>query len=234
MTPRILAAALAAPLIAVAPSALAQVDHAGHDHPWEEGPYQHVVRPDFEVTWAMDLPNDWRERRRDFQAFDLGAAPANITTDDALAAPADAGGFTITISGLESLTLSQQAAFVDAAAVWESIIADYFFGVELLEDAAGISGPTISAVVAPIDGPGSVLGSAGPTGGFTAGGTIFVSSGAMTFDSADVAALEAAGTFDEVILHEMGHVLGVGTLWEPNGLYLEGSGEYTGPAAAAE
>jgi hypothetical protein len=39
----------------------------------------------------------------------------------------------------------------------------------------------------------------------------------MRFDSADVANLEAGGTFDEVILHEMGHVLGIGSLWQvPN------------------
>ena len=40
----------------------------------------------------------------------------------------------------------------------------------------------------------------------------------MEFDEADVAQLEAEGQFDETILHEMGHVVGVGTVWEAKGL----------------
>jgi hypothetical protein len=40
----------------------------------------------------------------------------------------------------------------------------------------------------------------------------------MEFDSADVAAMETDGTFKDVILHEMGHVLGFGTLWQSFGL----------------
>jgi hypothetical protein len=35
----------------------------------------------------------------------------------------------------------------------------------------------------------------------------------MEFDVDDLPALEAAGNLDDVILHEMGHVLGFGTLW---------------------
>jgi hypothetical protein len=36
------------------------------------------------------------------------------------------------------------------------------------------------------------------------------------------------GTFLSVIKHEMAHVLGFGTLWETDGLYVHGSGHYTG------
>src|SRR5207302_1810183 len=42
--------------------------------------------------------------------------------------------------------------------------------------------------------------------------------GAMHFDTADVAGLLAAGKFDEVVRHEMGHVLGFGTIWQSLGL----------------
>ena len=45
--------------------------------------------------------------------------------------------------------------------------------------------------------------------------------GAMRFDSADVANLEAGGQLETVILHEMGHVLGIGTVW---GLRVSGRG----------
>lgn len=34
--------------------------------------------------------------------------------------------------------------------------------------------------------------------------------GDMTFDIADLSRLEVAGTFEGVIVHEMGHVIGVG------------------------
>jgi hypothetical protein len=58
----------------------------------------------------------------------------------------------------------------------------------------------------------------------------------MTFDTSDTGALEANGSFGGVILHEMGHVLGIGTLWSSSAvgfagrqeLYVAGSGQYTG------
>jgi len=65
--------------------------------------------------------------------------------------------------------------------------------------------------IEPIDGEGNVLGSAGPCYIRSSNGLPFI--GKMRFDEADVANLEARGTFDAVILHEMGHVLGLGTLW---------------------
>jgi hypothetical protein len=35
----------------------------------------------------------------------------------------------------------------------------------------------------------------------------------MAFDSADLAEMETSGTLNDVITHEMGHVLGFGTIW---------------------
>jgi hypothetical protein len=110
---------------------------------------------------------------------------------------------------------------------------------------------TINATVAPIDGPGGTLGSAGPTLASiqdedgVAGGAKFalVTEGDMTFDSADMNNLETAGTLGAVIEHEMGHVLGIGTLWNTDSFggafvgtqahYVNGSGQYTGPAGVA-
>ena len=43
----------------------------------------------------------------------------------------------------------------------------------------------------------------------------------VTFDESDLAFLEANNLLDEVILHEMGHVLGIGVGWDRLGL-LEG------------
>jgi hypothetical protein len=59
----------------------------------------------------------------------------------------------------------------------------------------------------------------------------------MNFDTADLTDMEQDGSLIDVILHEMGHVLGVGTLWTRSGL-LSGSGtsdpEFTGVNAMAE
>jgi hypothetical protein len=45
----------------------------------------------------------------------------------------------------------------------------------------------------------------------------------MHFDIADLPQLEANNQLEDVVLHEMGHVLGIGSLWSPFGL-LSGAG----------
>jgi len=77
----------------------------------------------------------------------------------------------------------------------------------------------IYASVDSIDGVGRVLGSAGPcltrtTGGLTGLGT-------MRFDVADLANLANAGRLNDVITHEMLHVVGLGTLWTSRGLLAD-------------
>ena len=64
----------------------------------------------------------------------------------------------------------------------------------------------INVLLQPIDGPGNVLGAAGACFIRTAGGLpVF---GLMFFDTADLEFLETNSLLDEVIVHEMGHVLG--------------------------
>ncbi|MEP4804232.1 MAG: hypothetical protein ABJZ69_07465 [Hyphomicrobiales bacterium] len=71
----------------------------------------------------------------------------------------------------------------------------------------------ITATLADIDGPGdddgNTLGFASPTSTWNDCNTITFE-GEMTFDTFDIAELEADGLFEGVILHEMGHVIGVG------------------------
>ena len=67
----------------------------------------------------------------------------------------------------------------------------------------------ISSILEEIDGVGGVLGSAGADNVWSSCKTISLT-GQMRFDIADIADLEADGTFEGVILHEMGHVIGVG------------------------
>ncbi len=59
----------------------------------------------------------------------------------------------------------------------------------------------------------------------------------MAFDSADLAEMERDGSLVSVIVHEMGHVLGFGTLFERLGLIIGAGGadpEFTGCHAARE
>jgi hypothetical protein len=79
-----------------------------------------------------------------------------------------------------------------------------------------IPGIVIYATVELIDGPGSVLGSAGPC--YIRQSNSLTAVGRMRFDSADLANLVANGSIENVILHEMLHVIGIGTLWVTKGL----------------
>lgn len=142
----------------------------------------------------------------------------------------------------------EQQTFVDAAAYWNSVIT----GFDLVSDANGLPTPhtlTINASTPSIDGVNGILGSAGPETAsyydndpYSPNPTValyYTTSGSMEFDSDDVAALVANNTFYGVVLHEMAHVLGIGTLWTFNNnvngttyeLYTTGSGQYTGSNA---
>jgi len=69
----------------------------------------------------------------------------------------------------------------------------------------------IFAILDSIDGPGKILGQAGPCWIRSVGFQPII--GVMFFDTADVHNLELSGLFDEVVTHELGHVLGFGTIW---------------------
>jgi hypothetical protein len=93
----------------------------------------------------------------------------------------------------------------------------------------------IFAMVTPIDGTGKVLASAGPCVLRTS--SRFPVIGIMRFDSDDVQSLAASGTLADVVLHEILHVIGIGTLWRARDM-LVGSGgsdpRFSGLLAAAQ
>lgn len=147
-------------------------------------------------------------------------------------------GLTINYNG----PAQYQAAFNSAETTWESLLIGYKGGVAVNSSQGSSVSPggtltdvIINATIETIDGVGGTLGSAGPTAvildnlGFT-----LATDGRMRFDTADVANLATAGTLESVILHEMAHVLGFGTLWENNNVYVDGSGEFTGAAATLQ
>eukprot|EP00514_Thraustochytrium_sp_LLF1b_P005189 CAMPEP_0184515744 /NCGR_PEP_ID=MMETSP0198_2-20121128/4656_1 /TAXON_ID=1112570 /ORGANISM="Thraustochytrium sp., Strain LLF1b" /LENGTH=386 /DNA_ID=CAMNT_0026906013 /DNA_START=111 /DNA_END=1268 /DNA_ORIENTATION=- len=126
--------------------------------------------------------------------------------------------------------VAQQAeqAFVDAANQWNQIITTLqdpvaIQGTQNFENQCGqdailntgdvVNGITIFTTLEDFgeNQPGGVLGQAGACA-FTqgAGGITFPRLGLMRFDTLDVPNLLNAGTFEATVLHEMGHVIGVG------------------------
>jgi hypothetical protein len=93
----------------------------------------------------------------------------------------------------------------------------------------------VDASARAIDGVGGVLGQAGPDA-FRSGSRL-PTHAVIEFDSADIGAMQADGTLQGVIEHELGHALGIGTIWEDLGL-LRGAGTsnplFTGARATAE
>jgi hypothetical protein len=149
--------------------------------------------------------------------------------------PSEKVKFDISLRFINEPTARQREVFESAVSRWEKIIVrdePDFTGVtlpnynnsgiligadEVLDDVI------IEVVLEPIDGPGAVLGSAGPR--FIRLPEETTITGVMRFDTADLETLEAANQFENVILHEMGHVLGIGTLWQRKGLLVINSFE---------
>jgi hypothetical protein len=162
----------------------------------------------------------------------LTASPDIEDLPDAAAAVDRAGavdpGFDIVVDYTGDATY--EAVFTEAAARWEEIIlgdlpdfasAQYGLIDDLLIDASVVA----------IDGTGGILGQAGPDSFRTT--TLLPAHGIMEFDSADVEGMLAAGTLDDVILHEIGHVLGIGILWDFLGT-RNTLGDYVGAHGLAE
>lgn len=144
----------------------------------------------------------------------------------------DRGRFNISLKYLVPVTERQREVFEAAAARWEKIIIkdesslpqariinnvvfggipSAFNGFPALNIDGAVDDVVIEVVLIPIDGPGKILGSAGPR--FVRTSNRLTISGVMQFDVDDLDYLERLDLFEEVIVHEMGHVLGVGTLW---------------------
>jgi hypothetical protein len=123
-----------------------------------------------------------------------------------------------------------QTYFEQAAQRWERIIRSDLSAVNsstygLIDDLR------IDASVQAIDGTNGILAQAGwdLRRSSSEGGLPY--HGIMRFDSADITAMVNNGTFLSVVMHEMGHVLGLGTLWDTFG--LRSGASYTGPNANA-
>ncbi len=137
------------------------------------------------------------------------------------------GPFTIELVFINCGTPSQNAAFVSAANRWMQIIGSELSDIDFTAmPIDSIQCPSmvwrhpgvvddlkIYVSIEAIDGPANIVGSAGPCSIRLPGNLPIV--GQMRFDEADLDPIEQAGLLQQVILHEMGHVLGIGTLWIP-------------------
>lgn len=151
-----------------------------------------------------------------------------------------------------SMSPSQQALFTNAAARISQIVKGDIIAAARPSQAVNLNDcPNVTedimiqeqiddviiyASIRSIDGSGGILASAGPcftrptsTGAMTA-------IGVMSFDSADLNTLSQGGNLQDVITHEMLHVLGIGTLWASHGLIADtatASPRYLGAQARA-
>ena len=154
--------------------------------------------------------------------FDAYMAVGSLEANAPAAAVASA--YKIEVRFLGGLNTAQKEAFKRAADRWSRVIVGDLPPV--LVSGEVIDDLLIEAQGTAIDGPGGILGQAGPTNlrPRSAGANAFLpAKGIMSFDTADLATMEADGTLIDVITHEMGHVIGIGTIWEQKRL-LAGAG----------
>lgn len=160
----------------------------------------------------------------------------------------DSDRYDLQLCYLSEVSAPVEAAFENAAARWEEIIVGDQSDVEL--DLAGtecadnglpirgvVDDLVIYVTVEEIDGPFNVLGSAGPC--FLRNSNELSVVGRMRFDVEDLDRVFEQGRLEDLILHEMGHVIGIGTLWDNLGFLQNPSNgqeplpdtHFTGPAA---
>jgi hypothetical protein len=140
------------------------------------------------------------------------------------------GSYDVAVIFSGSLSGTQQMAFYEGIGRWAGVLRSELpdISISVPANACGVPHAAINQMVddllilvtvAPIDGPGNILGSAGPCIVRASGGMPAV--GAMHLDAADVAQLESAGRLSDVVAHEVGHIIGIGTRW---GTLLSGAG----------
>lgn len=196
-------------------------------------PFRGAFKPEnaLNIFRGVNLKGKWKLKISDKAFLDGGSLNRWSLTIDVK--DENVSDFNIDLRFLGGLSPSQQDVFDLAAKRWSKIIVgdlpDVNFGMEVIDDVL------IEAQGASIDGISGILGQAGPT--FIRSDSNLPFRGIMSFDSSDLSHMEDEGSLVRVIVHEMGHVLGIGTLWQRMGL-LQGAGSsnpiFTGIRAMQE
>jgi hypothetical protein len=144
--------------------------------------------------------------------------------------------YNIDLVFVDSGTVTQNQAFRNAATQLTQMIIgdlpDHDFGTAnpFPADQCTDGQPAVTGVVddlriyvriIPIDGPLGTLAQAGPCAIRPQSSLPIL--GSMSFDEDDLTRLDADGDMYKVVLHEMAHVLGVGTIWNLKGLLINPS-----------
>ena len=170
----------------------------------------------------------------------LGTASTQTLITTSSAIPNKSTTFTTTVSTsafnvdvrfIGDASLPVRTAFANAVAKWRQVIVGSIGTVNNVSIPAGpaanacsnwtpavtgaVQNTIIFARIDSIDGPGTpdagnILGQASPC---YVNGNAIPFLGFMEFDRYDVDLLVARGQFEKVVLHEIGHVLGIGTIW---------------------
>lgn len=131
--------------------------------------------------------------------------------------------FHVTVQWVNPPTLLQQSVVEQAVARWERVIAGDLpdLPLTLIAGACAPGMPAFTgtvddlllfAVVDAFDGPGGLAGQAGPCV-LRAGGRGLPAVAVLRLDAADFGELAARNLAFDLVLHELGHALGLGTLW---------------------
>lgn len=154
-------------------------------------------------------------------------------TSPAPAPPTQAtGAYHIVTRYLATPTARQQQAVASAVDRWRTVITGDLVNIPVNAPAGACfnTQPALNETVddilifvefVPIDGPGKTLGEAGPC--YIRSDNSLPIVGHLKLDAADLVQMEHYGTLDDVVLHEIGHVLGIGTLWTSKHL-IQGEG----------
>lgn len=210
-------------------------DTASEDITTASAPFTGTFRPEGKLAdfQGISPTGSWKlivEDQANLDGGKLKSWTLAIKSDDT---PQPTRPFKVEVNFLGGLTDSQKAIFQVAADRWSEIIVGNLPSINT--DIGVVDDVVIDAEGKSIDGSGGILGRAGPTR--VRPGSLLPARGIMEFDSADLQRMEDDGELIDVIIHEMGHVLGIGTLWSNLGL-IRGSGtnnpEFNGANAMRE
>jgi hypothetical protein len=130
-------------------------------------------------------------------------------------------------------TMVQRQAFTNAVTRWRQVIIGDIAST-VLQVPAGQCESWLPAVdeaiddllifvrLRAIDGVGKIVGQASPC--YVNGDTRLPVMGFYELDLDDMSRLSESGMLNDVVLHEIGHVLGIGTLWNYKRALLQGAG----------